>query len=76
MSVYTTRGSDPRLFGAWTPRSLVPAAEATQTDLEEFQRLYPNFQLEDELLLEGGEMSLSALRILEGGVGSRAPTEA
>jgi hypothetical protein len=31
-----------------------PAAEATWIDLEEFQKLYPDFQLEDELLVEGG----------------------
>jgi hypothetical protein len=30
------------------------AAEATWTDLEEFYKLYPDFQLEDELLMEGG----------------------
>jgi hypothetical protein len=31
-----------------------PAAEATWIDLEELQKLYPDFQLEDELLVEGG----------------------
>jgi hypothetical protein len=31
-----------------------PAAEAMWTDLEEFHKLYPDFQLEDELLMEGG----------------------
>jgi hypothetical protein len=38
-----------------------PAAEATWMDHQEFQRLYPDFQLEDELLAKGGggEMSWS-----------------
>jgi hypothetical protein len=31
-----------------------PAAEATWMDHQEFQRLYPDFQLEDELLAKGG----------------------
>jgi hypothetical protein len=31
-----------------------PAAEATWTDLATFQETYPSFQLEDELLAEGG----------------------
>jgi hypothetical protein len=35
----------------------LPPAEAAWTTLEEFQKLYPKFQLEDKLLAEGGEMS-------------------
>jgi hypothetical protein len=31
-----------------------PAAKETWPDLEEFQKLYPAFQLEDELLTEEG----------------------
>jgi hypothetical protein len=42
-----------------------PAAEATWTDLEEFQKLYPEFQLEDELLAAGG-MSWSVCSSQEG----------
>jgi hypothetical protein len=33
------------------------AAEATWMPLEEFCHIYPTFQLEDELLVQGGEMS-------------------
>jgi hypothetical protein len=38
-----------------------PAAEASWIDDEEFKSLYPDFQLEDELLEKGGggEMSCS-----------------
>jgi hypothetical protein len=37
-----------------------PAAEASGIDDEEFKSLYPDFQLEDELLEKGGgEMSCS-----------------
>jgi hypothetical protein len=35
----------------WTGLS---AADATWMDLEEFKRLYPDFQLEDELIVQGG----------------------
>jgi hypothetical protein len=31
-----------------------PAVEATWVNLEDFWNLYPSFQLEDELLAEGG----------------------
>jgi hypothetical protein len=31
-----------------------PVTEATWTDLAAFQETYPSFQLEDELLAEGG----------------------
>jgi hypothetical protein len=49
-------------LGAGTAGNLVqwtgqPAAEATWIDLEEFQRLYHDFQLEDELLVGGGVTS-------------------
>jgi len=37
-----------------------PAASATWEDLDSFQDRYPSFQLEDELLLEGGEMLCGA----------------
>jgi hypothetical protein len=30
------------------------SSESSWLDLEEFQRLYPSFQLEDELIVEGG----------------------
>jgi hypothetical protein len=49
-----------------------PAAEATWTDLAEFQETYPSFQLEDELLEEGGEMSWWELNIPGGDAGSKA----
>ena len=32
------------------------AAAAAWVSLDDFRRLYPDFQLEDELLLQGGEM--------------------
>lgn len=32
-----------------------PAAEASWMCLDEFRALYPDFQLEDEVLLEGGK---------------------
>jgi hypothetical protein len=48
-----------------------PAAEATWTDLEEFQKLYPEFQLEDELLAAGG-MSWSVCSTPGGRARSRA----
>jgi hypothetical protein len=38
-------------------RSGQPLAEASWVLLEEFQELYPSFQLENELLLKGGVMS-------------------
>jgi hypothetical protein len=31
-----------------------PAANASWVDMEEFKQLYPNFKLEDELILQGG----------------------
>jgi hypothetical protein len=31
--------------------------------LEEFRRVYPTFQLEDELLVQGGEMSCGGYRM-------------
>ena len=34
----------------------LPAEEATWEQLQEFQNLYPAFQLEDELFVKGGEM--------------------
>ncbi|BAF14549.1 Os04g0389000, partial [Oryza sativa Japonica Group] len=34
-----------------------PSAEASWMPLDEFRTLHPDFQLEDELLLQGGEMS-------------------
>jgi hypothetical protein len=37
-----------------------PAVSATWEDLEDFQDRYPAFQLEDELLVEGGDMSCGA----------------
>ena len=37
-----------------------PAASATWEDLDNFQDRYPSFHLEDELLLEGGEMLCGA----------------
>ena len=37
-----------------------PASSATWEDLEEFRVAYLDFQLEDELDLEGGEMSCGA----------------
>jgi hypothetical protein len=30
------------------------SSESSWLDLEEFQRLYPSFQLKDELIIEGG----------------------
>jgi hypothetical protein len=32
----------------------LPAANASWVDLDEFRRLYPSFQLENELVIEGG----------------------
>jgi hypothetical protein len=52
-----------------------PAVEATWTDLKEFQRLYPDFQLEDELLM-GGEMSCLAFSTREGVTRNRVSKEA
>ena len=46
------------------------AASATWEDVEAFKAKYPDFQLEDELILEGGEMSCGARRTPgEGGPG-------
>jgi hypothetical protein len=39
------------------------ASEATWTPLDEFQRVYPTFQLADELLVQGGEMSCGEFSI-------------
>jgi len=36
-----------------------PATETSWVSLVEFQQLFPKFQLEDELLVQGGEMSWS-----------------
>jgi hypothetical protein len=41
----------------WVDR---PATEASWMDADEFRSLYPDFQLEDELLVKGGEMSCLA----------------
>ena len=41
-----------------------PAASATWEDLDSFVAKYPTFQLEDELLVEGGEMSCTVSRTL------------
>jgi len=38
-----------------------PPSAASWEDLQEFQERYPSFQLEDELLVEGGEMSCGAV---------------
>ena len=43
------------------------AALATWEDIDAFTAKYPNFQLEDELLLDGGEMSCGAARTLDAG---------
>jgi hypothetical protein len=46
------------LLVCWTRQA---AAEATWVPAEEFRTLYPSYQLEDELLLQGGgEMSCAA----------------
>ena len=46
-----------------------PAASATWEDLDSFRDKHPAFQLEDELLVEGGgEMSCGAAPILGNGV--------
>jgi len=37
-----------------------PAVSATWEDVDSFTEQYPSFQLEDELLVEGGEMSCGA----------------
>jgi hypothetical protein len=39
-----------------------PAAEATWMDRQEFQHLYPNFQLEDELPVEEGRDFMVGIR--------------
>jgi hypothetical protein len=39
-----------------------PASSVTWEDLDDFRQQYPTFQLEDELDLEGGEMSCGAAR--------------
>jgi hypothetical protein len=49
-----------------------PTAEATWTDLAAFQETYPSFQLEDELLADGGEMSWWESNIPGGDAGSKA----
>ena len=40
-----------------------PAAAATWEDLDSFRECYPSFQLKDELLVEGGEISCGASNI-------------
>jgi hypothetical protein len=45
-----------------------PATSATWEDLDEFRAKYPEFQLEDELDLNGGEMSYGAAPIQGNGV--------
>jgi transcriptional regulator GlxA family with amidase domain len=40
-----------------------PAESASWEDLDEFRSKYPDFQLEDELGLEGGEMSCAGAHI-------------
>jgi hypothetical protein len=37
-----------------------PSASATWEHIDSFTERYPSFQLEDELLVEGGEMSCGA----------------
>ena len=44
-----------------------PAASATWEDLDSFRDKHPAFQLENELLVEGGEMSYGAAPILGNG---------
>jgi hypothetical protein len=66
-------------LGAGTAGNLVqwtgqPAAEATWIDLEEFQRLYHDFQLEDELLVGGGDVMIG-VQYTRRRHGSRAPKE-
>ena len=39
------------------------AASATWEDVDSFLHMYPAFQLEDDLLVEGGEMSCGATPI-------------
>ena len=43
------------------------AASATWEDIDVFRERYPAFQLEDELALEGGEMSCGAVRMQDAG---------
>jgi hypothetical protein len=42
-------------------------ASSTWEDVDRFRTLYPQFQLEDELPLEGGEMSCAAASTHDGG---------
>jgi hypothetical protein len=43
------------------------AADASWVDLDEFRKLYPAFQLEDELVIEGGGMSCVCVCVGGGG---------
>jgi hypothetical protein len=46
-----------RLLGTTGPLKGAVSHRHTWMDLDEFHRLYPSFQLEDELHVQGGEMS-------------------
>jgi hypothetical protein len=52
------------LLAAWKGQA---AANTTWMDLEEFRRLYPTFQLKDELLVQWGEMSCGDFHTSIGG---------
>jgi hypothetical protein len=49
-----------------------PAAESSWVDLEEFREQFPDFQLEDEVLLQEGEMSCA----ISTSAGARRPRQA
>ena len=48
-----------------------PASAATWEDLHSFMERYPHFQLEDKLLVEGGEM-LCGANTMAGGPSKRS----